>query len=207
MQFYRFAFSLEQFLFREESQHLVSQGCELPSIILCQLVREYGNVYHEFPSLEQLVMYQYVPCMDECEYIIEMEQAIPILVEGIKRYHILLPCSYVYAFHVFSCIEGRFPRLDEISIPSHDMNHTMTQHVDEFWSNQSSGLARDHFPSRIVSTPTDDSCAICQESIKEGESVITLPCMHTFHSKQDSCNGIEEWYTKVNCCPLCKSKL
>lgn len=213
MQFYRFIASLEHILFRTEYQHLVSLGCPFPSINLCELTREYVSLYGSLPDLNQLVMYQYVPCLDECEYGLCINEAVPVLVHSIKTYGIFLPCKIMYLFHIHHAFSGEYPPLEEF-LSEHvgqDMsglqNQLMSQQVDEFWQNQSSGLARNHFPSRTLNEPLHENCAICQEKMDTGQQVITLPCMHTFHTKQDGCSGIEEWYTKINSCPLCKTKL
>jgi hypothetical protein len=58
------------------------------------------------------------------------------------------------------------------------------------------------YPSTIEQT-----CIICQESIKKGDYVISLPCTHTFHSKQETCEGIDTWLTIKVQCPLCKIML
>lgn len=217
MQYIRFIISLEQLLYKDEYQHLIQQGCAHPNMYLCQLVRDYVSIYDEYPSLESLILYQYVPCEETCEYIIPMEDVIQIMIYGIKTYSILFPCNVIYNFHIYKFIEGRYPSL--LDIVDHElhnsfqeqinqvMNQVMNQNVDEFWNTQSSGLHKDHFKSTLVTQTLDENCAICQDSMKEGEYVITLPCKHTFHSQKEGCNGIEEWYTKMDTCPLCKHKL
>jgi len=51
------------------------------------------------------------------------------------------------------------------------------------------------------------SCSICQDSFKEGEQTIILPCgdeKHFFHKQNtDECNGIFPWFLENNTCPMC----
>jgi Ring finger domain len=211
MQYFRFIISFEQLLYREEYQHLQQQGCVHPSMYLCQLVRDYVSIYNVYPELENLILYQYTPCEETCEYIVPMEDAIQVLLHGVKTYGIIFPCNIIYHFHIHHFIEGCYPSLDEILTNDYSVHEQMTQvmnqNVNEFWNSQSSGLPKDHFTPTLVTHAYEEYCAICQESMKEGEYVITLPCKHTFHSQKEGCNGIEEWYTKMDTCPLCKHKL
>jgi hypothetical protein len=213
MQYYRFIFSLEQLLYRNEYQYLIQLGVDTPHIQLCQLVRDYVSLYQILPDLGSLVLFQYTPCEETCEYIIPMEDTFTILIHGIRTYGLLFPCNIIYQFHIHKFLEGTYPLLDTI-LQEHSHNpfqdqlqESMNQQVDEFWNNQSSGLKEDHFPSTVVTKQLEENCSICQDSMKEGEHVIILPCNHTFHSKKEGCNGIEEWYTKMDTCPLCKYKL
>ncbi len=45
-------------------------------------------------------------------------------------------------------------------------------------------------------TPT---CSVCLESYREGETVRTIPCFHTFHAK-----CIDPWLAEKAECPICK---
>lgn len=45
-------------------------------------------------------------------------------------------------------------------------------------------------------------CVICLEDLKNGDKVISLPCIHFFHS-----NCIKAWFSKKNSCPICKFEL
>ena len=207
MQYYRFVFSIEQLLYRSEYQYLVQQGCRNPSLYLCTLVHEYRTIYGSMPTLTNLVIYQYTPC--DCEHYLPMDIAIPILVHGFQEYGLLFPCYIVYQFYIYYISEGIYPSLEDIMEVDIQtlVNQSMGQQTEDFWNSQSSGLSKTHFPSKQLSKNLSENCAICQEEMKEGEYVITLPCNHTFHAKQDGCNGIEEWYTKVSNCPLCKEPL
>ncbi len=45
----------------------------------------------------------------------------------------------------------------------------------------------------------NQACSICQNSFMEGESFITLPCRHYFHT---SC--VSHWLLRASTCPLCR---
>jgi len=48
-----------------------------------------------------------------------------------------------------------------------------------------------------------ETCSICLEDFKEGETIRVLPCDHVFHPL-----CVDEWLQKWNrCCPLCKSAI
>mmetsp|Transcript_35767 Transcript_35767/g.57450 ORF Transcript_35767/g.57450 Transcript_35767/m.57450 type:complete len:362 (-) Transcript_35767:162-1247(-) len=49
---------------------------------------------------------------------------------------------------------------------------------------------------------TNETCCICLESFKEGESIIRLPCFHIFHSAE-----ISKWLLKNHRCPLCQTSI
>ena len=59
-------------------------------------------------------------------------------------------------------------------------------------------------PERIlnldeINENENKQCVICQENFEEKESVISLPCMHSYHSK-----CIRKWFKTNNTCPICK---
>lgn len=43
------------------------------------------------------------------------------------------------------------------------------------------------------------SCIICMDNFKKGDNIISLPCIHIFHSM-----CIKRWLSKKNTCPICK---
>lgn len=45
----------------------------------------------------------------------------------------------------------------------------------------------------------DDSCTICCEAFKEGESLRLLPCFHRYHE-----NCVDRWLQQSRTCPVCK---
>ncbi|KAL1562789.1 RING-type E3 ubiquitin transferase [Salvia divinorum] len=61
-------------------------------------------------------------------------------------------------------------------------------------------LPRITFGSVNLSAPIGETCTICLEDYKHGESLKILPCRHGFHS---SC--VDSWLTKcATFCPVCK---
>ena len=51
--------------------------------------------------------------------------------------------------------------------------------------------------------PQDDSrCVICLEDFSDGESVMALPCLHTFHTDE-----ITTWLLARASCPVCKMSI
>jgi len=52
------------------------------------------------------------------------------------------------------------------------------------------------------SPTTNETCCICLESFKEGDSIIRLPCFHIFHSAE-----ISKWLLKNHRCPLCQTSI
>ena len=203
--------AFQQLLFRPEIEHALSMyGCKVsPSMLICGIIRDFYNTYHEWPALEELVMYQYEPCLPECDHIVPMDDALPILMYGIQEYGQLLSCQVIYYIHVFQFTEGRYPRMDEITIALSEhtggmMTETMNQHVDEFWAKANSGIKVDTLPVHTLTQPHTESCAICQDEMTPPQVVMTLPCLHTFHATSESCSGIQTWLSKINACPLCK---
>lgn len=47
-----------------------------------------------------------------------------------------------------------------------------------------------------------EGCAICQDSYKLDESIVSLPCNHSFH---DSC--CQEWFKLQSNCPCCRKEI
>jgi hypothetical protein len=206
---------VQQLLFPEEMNLAASlYGCKRPpSLLLCGMIRTFYETYHSWPGLEELVIYHYVPCQETCEYSLLFEDVIPILMHGIQEYGTMLSCSMIYMFHMYQLTEGRYPRNDELEVALDDtistmLTETMHQQVDEFWENQKSGIDLSGFPTTIVTEEmekeSDMECAICQEGCKTGQQVLTLPCQHVFHTKSESCGGIDTWLERINSCPLCK---
>jgi hypothetical protein len=42
-------------------------------------------------------------------------------------------------------------------------------------------------------------CLVCQERIKAGDELRTLPCIHSFHSQ-----CVDQWLNSSKTCPVCK---
>jgi hypothetical protein len=206
--------AFQHLVFREEIDHAMSMyGCKVtPSATICGIIRDFFNTYQSWPGLEELVMYQYEPCVSDCDNAVPLDDALPILMYGIQEYGQLFSCRVTHFFHVFQFTEGRYPRYDEISIALSEhrdafMNDIMQQNVDEFWAHAKSGVDITQLEVRILEEKHPESCAICQEDMNSSQKVVTLPCHHTFHSSSDECSGIQSWLEKVNACPLCKHAL
>lgn len=56
-----------------------------------------------------------------------------------------------------------------------------------------------NLPTHTVSRSTGDICIVCLSEMVEGEEVMLLPCLHTFHP---AC--IRQWLLQSTCCPTCK---
>ena len=48
----------------------------------------------------------------------------------------------------------------------------------------------------------EDKCIICQYNFEELESIVALPCKHSFHF-----NCLKPWIDKQHYCPLCKTNI
>jgi len=59
-------------------------------------------------------------------------------------------------------------------------------------------------PREKVSCAPDEEqqCPICLKAVEEGDSLMTLPCCHSF---QDAC--VTAWLGKAANCPLCRAEL
>ena len=74
------------------------------------------------------------------------------------------------------------------------------QHIDDIcYERKNNGAALDRIiPYEYKSSP--EKCAICQDMMNCGETVVTLPCAHTFHG-----NCIYHWLRNNDDCPICRS--
>ncbi len=63
-----------------------------------------------------------------------------------------------------------------------------------------SHLPQFHFSSRLEIV--EEKCVICQEDYSPGEVLMTLPCVHNFHTE-----CLRQWLTVKLECPLCKEAL
>lgn len=48
----------------------------------------------------------------------------------------------------------------------------------------------------------DNTCTICQDEFKLGQTCTMMPCEHHYHEK-----CLKIWLKQENCCPLCRYKL
>jgi len=160
------------------------------------------------PSLEQLVIYHYTPCHDQCENNIPFEESIQILIYGIMEYGTFFNCQTVYSFYIFQFLHGRYPRGDEI-----EQNHSqwltemMNLHNDDFWEHRQLEIDWTKCTKTTIQDIPSYACAICQDEFEIDSAVIKLPCSHVFHAASESCEGIEKWLSRMNVCPLCKTEI
>lgn len=56
--------------------------------------------------------------------------------------------------------------------------------------------------SDFVTNNLDENCAICYNSIDEGQKIAKIQCIHKFHT---SC--LNKWIKKRQSCPLCQSSI
>ncbi len=57
--------------------------------------------------------------------------------------------------------------------------------------------------SHVMRTDSAETCSICTEEYKQGDSVRTLPCKHEFHK-----NCVDKWLiTAGRTCPLCRDNV
>lgn len=203
--------ALNQLLFSQESALAISlYGCKrTPSLQLCSTMRNFFSTYGSWPALEELIIYQYTPCREECECALPMDMAVPVIMYGVQEYGVIFTCRITYLFHLHHFTEGRYPRDDEIlslvqDTSSDILTDSMHQQVDEFWNKQKTDIDLSKFPSSVLTEDCGKECAICQEPCKTGQGVVTLSCDHMFHTKSDECGGIQTWLERCNTCPLCK---
>jgi hypothetical protein len=86
-----------------------------------------------------------------------------------------------------------------------ETNIWMQQALDEANSwmqdSKSNGLSENEIKNFIVSKTDKDicmTCAICMETLKKDENIVTLKCMHQFHE------DIFDWLKKNRNCPICR---
>ncbi|XP_076953090.1 E3 ubiquitin ligase BIG BROTHER-related-like isoform X1 [Bidens hawaiensis] len=67
---------------------------------------------------------------------------------------------------------------------------------------QISQLPVSTYTSRMFSSNDEETCAICQESFKIGEQIITLPCVHLYYKQ-----CINKWLNLKKNCPMCQKEV
>ena len=86
------------------------------------------------------------------------------------------------------------------------VNITHENENDE--NNESTKTSREFINSlkEIEKKEKDIICPICLDEIKIDEKCIELPCgnSHRFHSNNENCPGILNWFKKSNTCPTCR---
>ena len=64
-------------------------------------------------------------------------------------------------------------------------------------------LPKRRYRKTTGSRPADESCAICVDDFKKGDTLRVLPCSHQFHVE-----CIDEWLINhSDLCPLCKNQV
>ena len=201
--------ALQTLLYEPEHCHLTELGCKVTTGATCAIVHDFYTIYGEMPTLEDLILFHFKTCMEECVYFVPFEEGITIQRHTLLEYGCFVNCYVLHFFLVFYFTEGRYPRPDEIVFEDPHSQHItdlLHENTDEFWKNQSSGIQMDTL-KKIVLEIDRDMCAICQEPMVTGQSVIELPCAHSFHSAFSECDGLEEWIKKMDSCPLCKKSI
>jgi hypothetical protein len=195
-------------LYQKEFNHLTTLGCKHISPQLCVIVQDFSLIYGIMPSLDELIMFHFKECSNECEYFTPLDLAMPILRHTLIEYGVFISCRLLNYFLVFHFTEDRYPRADEIlddSEETQEWTELMHQHVDEYWQNKVSDVKIDELVKTVAETDLD-SCTICQDQIRKGQTIIQLRCDHVFHATSDECDGVEEWLKRMNACPLCKQE-
>ena len=54
----------------------------------------------------------------------------------------------------------------------------------------------------VIAAQNREICSICQSTIKPGDRIKFLPCLHKFHS-----NEIDRWLAQSDLCPICKRSI
>ena len=78
----------------------------------------------------------------------------------------------------------------------------MTIIEPENFTHKNSQIVLDIRSHKCNNSEVSKECAVCLEKIKEGDTVSTIDCAHTFHY---SC--IKEWGKYKQECPLCRTRI
>jgi len=193
-------------MFKKETNYLDELGCKKITNSLCALLKMYERYVHEKPTLDEFVTYFYNPCEEDCPYHVPISDAIPALMYTVMEYGRLIQCRSLYIFLMLTNFENRYPNEEELLRNERELMDS----EDNIYVGKDDSILDELIPYHLKITIKDDVCCICQEELKKGHEVITLPCMHTFHTKRkgvDECNGIMAWLKTQPVCPLCKKKV
>jgi hypothetical protein len=195
-------------MYKEEETYLITQWeCTKTTPELCIQLRHYRKEILPYPRLEDFIRYYYKPCEPSCPYYMAIENALPLLIYSIRHYGKLLPCPSLYAMALFQITENRYPSEIECVLFEQVMN--IVQHHDEI--PEPVPTKPIPFDSYVLKNRLPDVCCICQEPMEVGHTVMTLPCMHSFHTffhtKDIECPGIDKWLARSDECPLCKQSI
>ena len=181
--------------------------------------------------LEDFIRHYFKPCLESCPYYIPNDICIPVVIYGIRQLGEIVQCEKLHAMVLFQITEGRYPNSMEMLLldASNRLNNVVDNinynvqfqmnmgqmHMGQMHMGQMNQrpepvpeekLDGQRYPSYVLKNKIDQDCCMCQEELKVNQHIITLPCMHSFHSKCDECIGIEKWLETSNLCPLCKKE-
>ena len=179
---------VQNMIFKEEMKYLDGWGCKRINHTLCSLLQTYWKEVHSHPTLDEFVAYHYHSCQSTCEYSIPIEDAIPLLMYSVIEYGRILNCKSLYIFHMSTHSKNRYPTETEFIEENQDKVYQLIPYI-------------------LSNTIPNQLCCICQEELLSEQCVITLPCIHTFHTENNECRGINNWLLQSPECPLCKQKI
>jgi hypothetical protein len=198
----------QEYSYQEEKKYLYSLGCKKVSSNLCMILRQYRNdTSLPSPRLEDLIRYHFIPCDLNCPYYIELDYAMNLLLYTIKEWGKILSCSRLYSIILYDSVMSRYPTETELFL--FEINRQITSninHLQNEFVNENEEIK--HIPEPYILTKhLESNCCMCQEGLYKSQQVITLACLHTFHTESNDCIGIEKWFETSNNCPLCKEKI
>ena len=209
---------MDYMAYENEKRYLVdSFGCKNPTIELCKQLRSYRNDVAPNPRIEDFIRFHYRPCDARCEYYIPLESALPILKHTVVEMGSIVICQKLYTISVLYSLEGRFPT--ELELLLHQAGSQLNQTFEMFHNIQFQMDEKEDVPIKNKNIPEpylltknlEQNCCMCHDSLIKDQSVITLPCFHTFHTSfhnsKGECVGIEKWLATSNLCPLCKQDI
>jgi hypothetical protein len=213
-------------VFDQESNYLKRVfRCKKTPMELCKKLRYYQQHIAPQPRIEDFIRHCYKPCEQICPYYVGMDNAYPIVEYGIREFGEVVQCEKLHAILLFQITEGRLPNSLEMLVlaASSQLSHSMSEFNDlaaQFRSVQRNErpvrppqhpeeqhLDKNRYPSYRLEKKIDQDCCMCQEGLLEQQMIITLPCMHSFHSQSEQCIGIEKWLETSTSCPLCKKQV
>ena len=204
-----FSNALHYMIHDDEKRFLVETfGCRKTTIGLCRQLRQYKNDVAPSPRLEDFIRYHYRPCDTSCEYYLSYENALDTLIHVVREMGEIVTCQKLYTITMIHALEGRYPT--EMELLLYDLTYSIDHGIQQFQFNFQQGEEqKTQIPeSYILEKNMEQACCMCQESLSIHQRVITLPCMHTFHTafhtEEGECVGIEPWLATSNLCPLCK---
>jgi hypothetical protein len=202
---------LRGILYAPEDEHFlrVFRAQFQPQLALCILLRECRDQSGRFPTMPEFLQFVWAPCDETCDRVVPIEDWFRIAEYLIVEFGLAPSFSNVHTCYVHELLSGRPPTLEEFFEAAQEgeadrTTQWMHEETDEYWSKKSAEVDLDRFPVREAEDQGE--CCICQEPIKVGQAIRTLPCNHFFHSAGE-CSGIEKWLEKCSACPLCKAEV